>query len=272
VETLQLMIDVLGPVVLIVVCGALVGQRLGLEVSTLSKLAYWVLGPAFVFDIFASTTLDAETAPKQSAVVMSSAYGNVGNAGLAICAFALGDDALDRAGVLMVTIVFFGTLLAVWLGTRQRQSAMRSAVEAIASPMIVAAIIGFGFNLANLQLPVVADRAVSLVADALIPLMLFTLGLQLREVGGLRFFRSTALISLCKLAIAPLTGWLIAEALGLTGIDRGVVILQSAMPPAVFCMVMAIELDLEAERTTNDVVVVTIAALLTLPIALALVV
>jgi len=301
VETLQLMIDVLGPVVLIVVCGALVGQRLGLEVSTLSKLAYWVLGPAFVFDIFASTTLDAETAaklaaagvasviaagvaavllaplvglrgPKQSAVVMSSAYGNVGNAGLAICAFALGDDALDRAGVLMVTIVFFGTLLAVWLGTRQRQSAMRSAVEAIASPMIVAAIIGFGFNLANLQLPVVADRAVSLVADALIPLMLFTLGLQLREVGGLRFFRSTALISLCKLAIAPLTGWLIAEALGLTGIDRGVVILQSAMPPAVFCMVMAIELDLEAERTTNDVVVVTMAALLTLPIALALVV
>ncbi|MFT4989095.1 MAG: putative permease [Acidimicrobiales bacterium] len=47
--------------------------------------------------------------------------------------------------------------------------------------------------------------------------------------------------------------------------------LQAAMPPAVFCMVLALEHDLEADRTTNDVVVVTIASLLTLPLALTLV-
>jgi hypothetical protein len=35
--------------------------------------------------------------------------------------------------------------------------------------------------------------------------------------------------------------------------------------------VLALEHDLEADRTTNDVVVVTIASLLTLPLALTLV-
>ena len=80
------------------------------------------------------------------------------------------------------------------------------------------------------------------------------------------------MVTFAKLVVAPLVGWLIAEALGLTGDDRGVVILQSAMPPAVFCMVLAIEHDLEAERTTNDVVAATVLSLLTLPVALALVV
>lgn len=299
-DTVQLLIDVLGPVVVIVAIGALVAPRLGLDAKTLSKLSYWILGPAFVFNIFSTTTLEAQTAAKlvaagaasvvvaalvgaalspafglrgsaMSATVMSSAYGNVGNAGLAICVFALGDDALDRAGVLMVTIMFFGTLLSVWLGTRQTQSSLKAAFDALVSPMIAAAIVGFAFNVVDIDLPTVADRAVSTIAQGLIPVMLITLGLQLAATGSLRFTKSTAVVSIAKLIVAPLVGWAVAEAFGLTGDDRGVIILQAAMPPAVFCMVLALEHDLEADRTTNDVVAVTIASLLTLPIALTLV-
>ncbi len=299
-DTAQLLIDVLGPVVVIVAIGALIAPKLGLDATTLSKLSYWILGPAFVFNIFSTTTLAADTAVKlvaagaatvagaavvaaivsplfglrgtaMSATVMSSAYGNVGNAGLAICVFALGDDALDRAGVLMVAIMFFGTLLSVWLGTRQTQSSLKAAYDALVSPMIAAAIVGFLFNVIDLDTPTMVDRAVSTIAQGLIPVMLLTLGLQLATTGNLRFLSSTAVVSIAKLVVAPLIGLAVAEAFGLTGDDRGVIILQSAMPPAVFCMVMALEHDLEAERTTNDVVVVTIAALISLPIALTLV-
>jgi len=300
VDTVQLLIDVLGPVVVIVAIGALLAPRLGLDTTTLSKLAYWILGPAFVFNIFSTTTLEAETAIKlvaagtagvaaagvvgavlapavglrgaaRSATVMSSAYGNVGNAGLAVCVFALGEDALDRAGVLMVTIMFFGTLLSVWLGTRQTQSSVSAALQTLASPMIAAAIIGFGCNLVDFDPPTIVNRAVSTVAQGLIPTMLITLGLQLATTGSLAFFRSTGVVTIAKLLVAPLVGWAVAEALGLTGDDRAVIILQSAMPPAVFCMVLAIEHDLEADRTTNDVVMTTVLSLLTLPIALTMV-
>jgi len=299
-DTLQLLLDVLGPVVLIVGIGGVVGPRLGLDIPTLSKLAYWILGPAFVFNIFATTTLEAATAIRlvaagtasvlgaavlatvlapsfrlrdaaASATIMSSAYGNVGNAGLAIAVFALGDDILDRAGVLMVTIMFLGTLLSVWLGTRQTASALAAARRALLSPMILAGIIGFVVNLVGLDLPLVVNRAVSTIAGALIPVMLLTLGSQLAVVGSLRWMRSTSLVAIAKLIAAPLIGWAVAAALGLEGDDRAVVILQCAMPPAVFCMVLALEHDLEGERTTNDVVATTLAALVTLPIALLIV-
>lgn len=299
-DTLRLLIDVLGPVVLIVGIGAVAGPRLGLDIATLSKVAYWVLGPAFIFNIFATTTLDATTALRlaaagsasvvgaaviavvlapafaladtaASASIMSSAYGNVGNAGLAIAVFALGEDILDRAGVLMVTIMFLGTLLSVWLGTRQTSTAFTAARRALLSPMILAGIAGFVLNIVGASMPLVVDRAVSTVAGALIPVMLFTLGVQLAAVGTLRWMRSTSLITIAKLMAAPLIGWAVAAALGLGADDRAVVIIQCAMPPAVFCMVLAIEHDLEGERTTNDVVVTTLAALITLPIALVLV-
>lgn len=299
-DTVQLLVDVLGPVVLIVAIGALIGPRLGLEVTTLSKIAYWIFGPAFVFNIFATTTLEADTAIRlvlagigglvvsavlsavlnplfgltgnaASATVMSSTYGNVGNAGLAICVFALGDDALDRAGVLMVTIMFFGTFLSVWLGTRQTQSSIAAAGDALRSPMIVAAIVGFVLNLVGFDPPVMVDRAVATIASGLIPTMLIGLGIQLVAVGSVRWLRSTSVVTIAKLAAAPLAAWAVAVALGLSGDDMGVVIIQSAMPPAVFCMVIAIEHDLEADRATNDVVAVTLAALLSLPVVLVLV-
>ena len=300
VDTAQLLIDVLGPVVLIVAVGAVVGPRLGLEVATLSKIAYWIFGPAFVFNIFATTTLEADTALRlvaagvaglaaaaavsalvapavglrgsaASVTVMSATYGNVGNAGLAICVFALGDDALDQAGVLMVTIMFFGTLLSVWLGTRQHRSSAAALLEAMRAPMIVAGIVGFSLNVAGFDPPVLIDRAVATIAAGLIPTMLVSLGIQLVAVGTVRWQRSTSVVSAAKLAVAPLAAWGAAEALGLAGDDRGVVVLQSAMPPAVFCMVIAIEHGLDDERSTNDVVAVTLASLISLPVALTLV-
>jgi len=299
VSTIQLLIDVLGPVVLVVVIGAVAGPRLGLQVATLSKIAYWVFGPAFVFNIFATTTLDADTAFRLAAAgavgvgvaaisatvlcrpfnlesdaasptIMSSSYGNVGNAGLAIAVFALGEDALDRAGVLMVSIMFFGTLLSVWLGTRQQQSSLAAARDALLSPMIVAAIVGFGLNVAGFNPPLAVERAVATISSALIPTMLISLGIQLATVSTIRWLRSTSVVSISKLLVAPAAAWAVAVALGLTGDDLGVVVLQSSMPPAVFCMVIAIEHGLDADRATNDVVATTLAALITLPIVLTL--
>ena len=170
----------------------------------------------------------------------------------------------------MVTIMFFGTLISVWLGTRQTQSSLAAAADAFKAPMIVAAIVGLAINLVGFDPPVLVDRAVATIASGLIPTMLIGLGIQLVAVGSVRWLRSTSVVTLAKLMAAPIVAWLAAQGLGLTGDDLGVVIIQSAMPPAVFCMVIALEHDLEPDRATNDVVAVTLASLVTLPVALAL--
>ena len=298
-SVLRLLIDVLGPVVLIVGLGATLGHRLGVEVGSLSKLAYWILGPAFAIDLFAESTLAGETAlrlsaaaivgmvaaalvawgaatliglspSERSADVMTSAYGNVGNAGLAISAFALGDEVLPAAGVLMIVINMAGMTLGITLATSQSGGLLKGVRTALLAPMTIAAFVALVLNLADASLPLVADRTIGLLAGALIPVMLLALGIQLAITGLRAPSSSLAASTIAKLAVAPAVATGAAWLLGLSGDDLGVVAIQSAMPPAVFCLVVATEHDLERDRVTTNVVTMTALALVTLPVVLAL--
>ena len=74
-----------------------------------------------------------------------------------------------------------------------------------------------------------------------------------------------------KLAVAPTLAYLAARALGLAPDLVAVATIQSAMPPAVFCMVVAIEHEFEPSQVTGSVVLTTLASLLSLPFVLALI-
>ncbi|MGI9594911.1 MAG: AEC family transporter, partial [Acidimicrobiales bacterium] len=54
----NVLFDVLGPVALLVALGAVLGPRLTIDGGSLSRLAYWVFGPAFVFGLLADADLD----------------------------------------------------------------------------------------------------------------------------------------------------------------------------------------------------------------------
>ncbi|NND75099.1 MAG: AEC family transporter [Ilumatobacter sp.] len=293
----NVLFDVLAPVALVVVLGAVVGRRLDFDVASLSRLSFYVLGPAFVFAVLADAELDGSVVVRlvlaglagmaaslvvvavwarigdvdfeiAAATAMTSAYGNVGNAGLAIVGFALGDDALPIAGVLMLTINIGGLVLSVGLAEARSRSPFHAVVRAVSAPMAVAGALAVVVNAGNVDLPLVIDRPIGLLAGALIPIMLFTLGLQLVQTGATRPTGDVGLMLACKLALAPLAAGAVAAALGLDGDFLDAVIIQSAMPPAVFCAVVAIEYDLAPDRVTTGVVVGTIASVLTLPVVL----
>jgi malate permease and related proteins len=63
----------------------------------------------------------------------------------------------------------------------------------------------------------------------------------------------------------------VATAVGLDGTPAGVLVLQSAMPAAVFTSLVALEHGLEADLVTSIVVVTTLVSLVTLPVVIALV-
>lgn len=298
-STLSLFINVLGPVLVLVTIGAVAGPRLNIQASSLSPLAYWILGPAFVFDLFQSSGLETSTVTRlvgaglvgmaaaivvaliltkttgqtrsiQAATILTSAYGNVGNAGLAITVFALGDDALAAAGVLMLTINVAGITLGVGLAAGQKGGPVTALRRGLLAPMTVAAIAAVTFNVATIPVPLVAERSISLMANALIPLMLITLGVQLAATGLQRPSLDIGVTGVAKLIVAPLAAVAAGAALGLEGDFLSAVAIQSAMPPAVFCMLLALENELEPDRVTSSVVVTTVLSLVTLPVVLAL--
>ncbi len=295
---LEILTSVIGPVVIVVAVGAILGHRLELETTTLSKLAFWILGPAFMFDGLATADLPGDTVAglvgaaaasfavsgvvgavlsraigsrgeALSADIVSSTYGNVGNAGIAICVFALGDGIRAAAIVVMVVVNTLGVVMGVALATSRTRSVWSAVRTGLTTPLTLGALLAIPVNVFNVTLPTWFDRPVSLIADALIPVMLLTLGLQLRLLDVTRPEPGAIASAPAKLIVAPIAAYTAAGLFGLGDLETGVVLIQASMPPAVFTMLVALEHDLAPKRMTSALVTLTGLSLLTVPIAVA---
>lgn len=100
--------------------------------------------------------------------------------------------------------------------------------------------------------------------------MLLVLGMQLEK--GARPDRPglVALAAVLVLVGAPLVGFLLANALGLTGPARQAVLVQSAMPSAVVTTILALEYDIAPAFVAAVVVVTTLASPVTVSVLIAL--
>jgi predicted permease len=296
---LQVLIDVLVPVFAIVAVGFVIARTLGVEPKALATLAYWVLGPAFIFDVLSTAEIDPDVVFKVvaaaaltmvgagliaalvmrmvgasfstlAATVLTSIHGNVGNFGLAISAFAFGSEALPIAGIVMVTVNTLGILTGVGLATVRHGSILRAAATAIASPLALAVIPALGVNLTDASLPIWLDRPMALLAAALIPVMLLTLGIQLSGMPRSLPSSRLGVPIFIKLVVSPLIAWLAVSLLALAGTASEVVILQAAMPAAVFTSLIALEHDLEADYVTSVVLTGTLVSAVTLPVVISM--
>ncbi|MCA9932238.1 MAG: hypothetical protein KC419_27325, partial [Anaerolineales bacterium] len=61
-QLVEIFFNVITPVFALVLIGYLAGPRLGLEARTLSRLAYFVLIPSFVFNVMSSAKMEAALA------------------------------------------------------------------------------------------------------------------------------------------------------------------------------------------------------------------
>lgn len=296
---LEVLVNVLFPVFAIVGVGFGIARMVGVEPQALASLSYWVLGPAFIFAVLADADLAPEVVGKVvgstvlamtavallaavvarligssfselAATVLTTIYGNVGNFGLAISAFALGEEALPVAGIVMVTVNTLGILTGVGLATFRHGSILRAVGTAVLSPLALAVIPALALNFSNMTLPPWLDRPVSLLAAALIPVMLLTLGVQIAGMPRALPRRLTAVPVVIKLVVAPVAALVGVAAVDLEGMAAQVVILQAAMPAAVFTSLIALEHDLEADYVTSVVLTGTLVSALTLPVVIIL--
>ena len=76
------------------------------------------------------------------------------------------------------------------------------------------------------------------------------------------------LLSLLRIGIGIGIGLLVSRLFGLTGIARGVIVLQSSMPVAVFNYLFAETYNRNAKETAELVVISTVFSLVTVPLIL----
>ena len=188
---------------------------------------------------------------------------NTGNMGLPICLFAFGDEGL-ALGVCVFAITAttqFTVGMWVWSGEV-------SARQLLQTPVTLAALLAIAVLAADLSPPRFVLRTTQILGGFTIPLMQFTLGVSLARLE-LGHIPKTLSLSIFRLALGVAVGAGVAEWFGLEGAARGVLILDCAMPVAVFNYLMAERFDRSPSEVTGTVVLSTLLALGTLPLLLA---
>lgn len=192
-------------------------------------------------------------------------FNNSGNIGLPLAVLAWGEAALPAAVILFMV----ENTLHFSFGARLLDPKTR-ILTLWRIPVVAAAIAGLAVAMLKISVwqPVVI--AIKMLGDVSVPLLLFSLGVRMTDVsfGEWKLAVGSALLR-------PLAGMAIAygvvHLLGLSGRDAAMLLVFGALPPAVLNFLFAERYKQEPQRVASIVLIGNLAALVFLPLALALV-
>ena len=193
-------------------------------------------------------------------------FPNNGNMGLPLCLFAFGQTGLALAlgsfMVMMVATFTVGLLLVAEGGWRDR------LLSVAKQPVMYAMAIAVVLLVTHTDLPRWLGNTVDLLGGIAIPLMTLALGVSLATLK-IQFLSRSIAFSLARVFGGLLLGYIVCHIMGLTGVSRAVVLLQSAMPIAVFNYLLALRYNRQPEEVAAMVLVSTLIAFAGLPFLLA---
>lgn len=290
-ELLIRLVEIVGPIFLIVLVGYLYARKRNPELSHANAINIELFTPFLIFSVlsqgnfelaeYASLALAAGLVvllPGLLSLPVARALGlnwktfvppmmfrNSGNLGLPLLLFAFGEEALPAAVILFVV----ENTLHFSVGMRMLKPGS-SLLALLRIPMLQATILGLVFAHFHWVLPGFIAEAIKMLGQISIPLMLFALGARL-YAANMNDWR-VGLISgiwapICGVAVALLIGFFI----NLTDQQFAMLIIFSALPPAVLNYLVAEQLKFEPEKVASIVLTGNMVSALTIPIVLAFV-
>ncbi len=302
------MIPILAPILLLVLLGVFLGRLrfLGPEFSgDLNKLVFWVALPALLFRsvvhaehpgpktfsllglLLAATVIAAAGGwvasvlmgmPRSSHGTLSqSAFrGNLAYIGIPVLAYSFEglpgkSEAFGTAVIVMAFLMAFFNILAVVVlsvGHKSENPARAALVSIFSNPLLLAGMAGVPLALTRTGLPVFLDRTLESLGGAAVPIALLCIGGSLAharigdKIGGI------LAASLLKTVFLPILVFLSAPYFGIAGSDLRIALVLSACPTAAAAFVMARQMNGDTALASGSIVLSTVLAAVSIPLAL----
>ena len=188
---------------------------------------------------------------------------NCGNMGLPLVLLAFGQEglALGMAYFFVNSISQYTLGIAISSGQFDTRQLMKQ-------PIIWAVIFVLTVILADFQKPKWFNSTTSILAGLTIPAMLIMLGTSLANLN-IASLKETLTISFLRILLGLGLGLLVIEMLSLSVIMAGIVLLQSAMPSAVFNYIFADRFNRESDKVAAVILQSTLISALSLPLLVA---
>jgi len=287
---LERVLGIILPVFSIIALGWLYARRAKPDMGWVNRISMNVLAPALIFSALASKDFDVVANRLlilgSIGVVLGSGliawpvakmlhqdhrtfvppmmFNNCGNMGLPLAVLAFGPSGFSA----MVAVFTISNLLHFTVGAWMIDHHARFG-NLLRNPMVWSTVVGFAFALTHPPLPEWASTTFRIVGDALIPMMLLSLGVRLMGVQW-----SDWRIGVVGGLVCPLTGIamaaLLSPVLGLDEAQRGLLVLFGCLPPAVLNFMVAEQYRQEPGKVASIVLIGNLMSVAFVPLGLAL--
>ena len=287
---LERILGIILPVFAIVLVGYLYARRVKPDMAMVNRISMNVLAPALVLSALSSKEFDVATQGRlmlaSVGVVVGSGllawplarafrvdtrtlvppvmFNNCGNMGLPLAVLAYGAAGFAPMVALFTISNLLHFTIGVWIINHHAKFS-----NLLRNPIVWSTFAGFGLALTHPPLPEFLTVSAKLVGDALIPMMLLSLGVRLAEVRW-----DAVRLGLIGGIACPVTGLamalVLAPALGLDQAQRGLLLLFGALPPAVLNFMVAESLRQEPHKVASIVLIGNLLSVLFVPIGLTL--
>jgi predicted permease len=189
---------------------------------------------------------------------------NTGNMGIPICLFAYGELGMGIAAAISSLVVLLHFTLNIFLAKRafDFQTIFKS-------PAFYAIIVTVLFLYFEQPVPQFVMNTVMLLAYGMIVMILMSLGVALTQMKVFSF-KDAVITSTGRVIIGPLIGLAVIKLFEISGVSAGVILIQSSMPSAILCYLVASMYSPKfiVDNISSTIVVSTIMSLVTIPITL----
>ena len=278
-------LEVMIPVIVVAGLGYLYSLRYRTDLAAINAVSVNVFLPALVFTVMSSQDFDLTRYPglaiAAAAVFFGSGliawpianflkydvrtfvppmmFNNCGNLGLPLALLAFGDSGLAPAIVLLIVTNLLYFSFGIYIVDQQVH--WRSV---LLSPPILASVAGLVVSLWGVPVPTMIATPIAMLGDALIPVMLFALGIRLVDVN-----LDDWKIGLIAAVLCPLTALVVAlgiqPLLQLPDDQFRQLLLYCALPPAVLVYLVAEQYQQEPQKVAAIVGFGNIAAIVIIP-------
>jgi len=288
---------VLGPIFLLVLCGAIVEWRTPIDIKPLATLQIRVLVPAFLLVrlsesnlswtsmwrvalgiavikvtmallVLAIAKLTKLSRSTTYVLLITACVFNAGNFGIPVAerTFGQGGAAVEAVVVFMSNFSLWGIGYA--LMSARSTPGLSWVKQYFSLPMPYAFASALLLKATGFHVPEPIWSPIKWCADAVIPVALITLGMQLAKQARWPSLKFVSVAVVAKLIIMPLLAFIVCWAFGYWPWPAGQMVLAAASPSAVNAVLLAIDQKADVERTTDVVFWTTATAAVTVPLVI----
>ncbi|MCS7463332.1 AEC family transporter [Paenibacillus doosanensis] len=303
-SVLTTLFQVIVPLSIPVIVGALLAKYKNLETKPLLTLYLYYLSPAIIYQTLTTAEISFSevyttfgvsivnlimlwavanligrllklSASETAGLTLVSTFTNSVNYGLPLVLLAFGKLGLDKASVYVIAQMIIVNTIGIYFAARSQFSIKQAIRSVFSLPAIYAAIAAVIVRSLDIHFPAGVQKGIAMIAEAYSPVVLAILGAQMASVkktvfdpGVQKAFWAGMTV---RLILSPLIACLVLTMLHVQGMLFSVLLILASMPAAVNAGILAERFQAAPQVVTKCILWTTLASFIVLPLLIVIV-